>query len=318
MAVQAKNKLSRRFAAFFVNINPSNTYQRAAASAHASVRALIEDLEGPASDLRIKSFLQGSYRRDTAIHTINDVDVVALCSISYVSSANRATRDWIFDNITAAIATNATYRDKIACGPNSTCIKVVLDRTKVEILPALRIPGRRFSHEPFYMFDPHTADDQNGSWRPAFARRHHELCSEKNSATNGLFIPMIKCIKHLRSIDLPLSDTDAVSYHIECLLYAFQNSVYTGSYCECLESILSALVSFGPDTARGSGVKSPSRDKVLFSPQEWAADSYRHFHDAASLWHAAAHKANQSADEPAAVECWQALLGNEYFPATVE
>lgn len=311
---EAKHKLTKQFRAFFKRVNPSQTYEDAAASAHNSIRSLIENTEGPAADLRIRSFLQGSYRRETAIHTINDVDVVALCSLSYKPSANRATRDQIFHTISEAVASDQKYADKIRYGPDSMCVKILLAGVKVEVLPALRVAGKPYQYEPFRIFQPDDPGPDSQRWRLTFARHHQKRCSTKNSQCDGRFIPIIKCFKHLRSIDPQLADGDAVSFHLECLLYAVRDAVYDGSAAEYIESVLEAVAAFTPDKAQSSGVKSPCGDKTLFHSPEWSRSSYDRFHQAAQQWHALARSANQQDDEDGAIEEWQDLLGKDYFP----
>lgn len=310
----AKHKLTKHFVAFFKRINPSPTYNKIAARAHSQITALIEDKEGPAGDLGIKCFLQGSYRRDTAIHTINDVDVVALCRLSYTPAASQRTRDQIFEMIAAAIATNKTYRDKVTYRKRSVCVKVLLEGIKIEVLPALRVKGKPFENEPFYMFRPNEDESLDGFWRPSFARHHQYLCTKKNVDVNGLFVPMIKVLKHVRSIDSYLSENDAVSFHIECLLYALKKSIYTGATCECIENVLKALAGFTPEKAKGSGVRSPCRDKILFDPDEWSISSYERFNEAVKKWYQIAADANEQEDRDKAIDGWKKLLGEDYFP----
>lgn len=308
----ACHKLTRHFAAFFKRLNPAPTYEAMAARAHSQITGLIEDKERPAGDLRARCFLQGSYKRDTAIHTINDVDIVALCSLSYAPTANRGTRDHVFEMIGDTIATHGTYRDKISYRKHSVCIKVLLEGVKIEILPALRVRGEPYEYEPFYMFRP--SDERGGSWQQAFARRHQEQCSQKNSQTGGLFVPMIKVLKHLRSTENSLMDADAVSFHIECLLFSVRDSVYSGSTCECVEAVLRALAGFTPDKAEHSGIRSPCRDRLLFGPDEWDLGAYKRFNAAAGRWHEMAATANAVPDEEDAVSAWRQLLGDSYFP----
>ncbi len=308
------HNLTNNFAAFFKRINPSQSYERTAASAHSQITALIEDKDGPAADLRIQCFLQGSYKRDTAIHTINDVDVVALCRLSHTSAANQNTRDQIFKIVAEAIAKNKTYQDKLQYRKRSTCIKVVLEGIKIEILPALRVKGKPYQYEPFYIFKPNEDETIDGYWQRTFARQHQHLCTQKNSATNNLFVPIIKVMKHLRFIDPSLNEQDAVSFHIECLLYALKNSIFTGSSCECIEYVLKALAGFTPDKADISGVKSPCGDKELFCSDEWSIASYSRFHDSVSRWYKIASGANQQQDRDKAIDDWKQLLGDSYFP----
>lgn len=258
------HKLSANFDAFFGRINPSPSYVSKAARAHASIRQLIENRDGPAGDLRIRSFIQGSYGRHTAIHSINDVDVVALCGLAYRQSANKATRDQIFDLIGQAIRSDGKYAEKVVYSETSVCVKVILKDIKVEVLPALHVHDKPFEYEPFCIFEPsNDSGATQGRWVRAFARRHQELVSEKNDQTNGIFVPMIKVLKHLRSVTVDLPDTAAPPFYLESLLYAVQNTVYAGAPCEYIEHVLRALAGFGLEQARDSGLRTPCRDKQL-------------------------------------------------------
>jgi len=310
----AENKLAPNFTYFIKRINPSPTYEQAAASAHSQITSLIENREGPAGDLRIKCFLQGSYKQETAIHTINDVDIVALCSLSYSPSANQKTRDQIFEMIAAAIAENATYKDIIRHRKRSICIKVELEGVKLEILPAIREKGKPFEYEPFYIFRPNENESLDGNWDVGFARIHQKLITNKNVSTGGLFVPMIKVLKHLRSIDPKFKIEDAISFHIECLLYALKDSIYEGSTCECLESVLKALAGFSSDKAIKSQIKSPCREKLLFDSSEWNIEAYARFHEAVIRWHNLTSQANREPDKEKAIDIWINLLGETYFP----
>src|SRR5436309_14170072 len=105
----AVHSLSEHFNYFFKRINPSPTFERVAVSEHKSIVALIEDPGGPARELSPSCFLQGSYKQDTAIYTINDVDIVALCQLWWPGSGSGEgwSRDRIFNAIAAAIARDA-------------------------------------------------------------------------------------------------------------------------------------------------------------------------------------------------------------------
>jgi len=306
-------KLTLNFNYFLKRLNPSPTYVEIASSAHSSIRSLIEDKNGSAGNLRIRSFIQGSYGRDTAIHSINDVDIVALCSLSYKQTANQNTRNQIFDTIASSIATNRRYKGKIYYKDHSMCIKVKLEGITVEILPALSVSGKSFDYEPFYVYRP--KDEINGGyWDNTYARKHQELLTMKNSKTEGSFIPMIKILKHIRLIDNDFEALDAVSFHIECLLFAIKNSVYNESTSKCIESILASLAGFTPVKAKQSGLKTPCGDELIFSSNKWSDVAYQRFHSSVLRWREIVQKANRSNDTDKAITEWKKLLGDTYFP----
>jgi Second Messenger Oligonucleotide or Dinucleotide Synthetase domain len=225
--------LSANFSYFFGRINPSVSFQRQAASEHQTITALIEGAKGVASELSPKCFLQGSYRQETAIYTINDVDIVVLCGLTHPPVQGSLggfqskfwTRDMIFDAIAAPLLNDMRYRNKVKYHNGSMCIKVDLG-IKIEILPVVFKTGISDSTiEPFRLYRP-----EKQTWEDGYARYHQRWLTVKNKSAFGNFIPAIKVLKHMRS----LIGLQAVSFHIECLLYRLPDNVFFGSpadYC---------------------------------------------------------------------------------------
>ena len=61
----------------------------------------------------------------------------------------------------------------------------------------------------------------------------------------------------------------------------------------------------------------PCQDRNIFAADEWALASWMQFHDAVTHWVQLAQVANAASNEWLATANWQALLGQEFFPATV-
>ena len=94
----AVHLLSRHFVRFFDQLNPSATFEKRASSEYSTIKGILEDPTN-IKDLSPTCFLQGSYKQDTAIYTINDVDIVALCRLWQPPSGEGRSwcRDEIFD-----------------------------------------------------------------------------------------------------------------------------------------------------------------------------------------------------------------------------
>jgi len=306
--------LTKNFKHFNKRINPAPTYEKIASRTHRRITHLIEDKNGPAGDLNIKCILQGSYKRDTAIYTINDVDIVALCNLSHKSTANQKTRNQIFNIIGKSILEDKTNKDKVKFRKRSICIKIELESIKIDILPALKYPGKSMDFEPFYMFKPDEDESKNGVWKQGFAREHQKMITNKNKSTEGNFVPIIKLFKHLRSINSKLTRYDAVSYHIECLLYSLKDSIYSGSISQHIESVLHSLSGFTPEKAQKSNIKSPCGDIKLFNHDEWNLQSFSRFYHELKEWNRIVSDANKQDDRDSAIDKWKELLGNDYFP----
>lgn len=312
----AQHALTAHFDYFFQRINPSTSFEAQASNEYNSIKGLVEDRNGLAAVLKPKCFLQGSYRQDTAIYTINDVDIVVLCDLTIGGPVAPAipgsiywTRDRIFDTIAAPLLNDGRYGNKVRYTRTSMCVKVDLG-IKVEILPVIyraeNYPDA--SKEPFALYRPERA-----GWEDGYARYHQAWLSLKNgrSMVAGTFIPMIKVLKHLRS----LNGLDAVSFHLECLLFNVVDQVYGGSPADFISKVLSHIASIDAGTWYSWHVNTPCGDRDIFTPTEWGAVSWFLFQKNVVRWAAAANAACNATDKRAAVLLWQSLLGTNYFPA---
>ena len=310
----AIHSLSKNFQFFFSRLNPGSSFEQRASSQHNTIRGLIEDRNGLAAELEPVTFLQGSYRQQTAMYDINDVDIVVLCKLWYPGSGTGGGRSYgrddIFRIIAGPLLADLRYRDKVRYGPRSTCIKLDLG-IKVEILPAVFKAGTFDPQlEPFVLYRPDKA-----AWEDGFARYHQAHLSNKNASarTNGNFIPMIKVLKHIRS----RFSHQAVSFHIECLLYSLPDWIFWGGPADYIALVLGAITAKSPTEWYQAHCMTPCGDRDIFTPSEWDAAGWFKFHELLSTCSTVAHRAISTPTYSQAVEGWQAILGNDFFPATV-
>jgi hypothetical protein len=305
----AIHTLPDHFASLFRKLNPSLSFEVKASSQYNSIKGLLEDRNGAAAILGPSCFLQGSYRQQTAIHSINDVDIVALCQLWYPGSGSGQGfgRDRIFQTLAAPLIGDRRYAPKVRYGPNSMCIKVDLD-IKVEILPVVfRANNTDPSSEPFKLFRPTT-----GSWEDGFARYHQAYLTlkNKNERTRGNFIPAIKVFKHMRSV-IGLS---AVSFHIECLLYSLPDYLFVGSPPDYISALLARISATDAATWYGQQLRTPCGDRDIFTPTEWTFEAWRNFHQRVGIWSNIAAIASNANTKSKAIEMWKMLFGDDFFP----
>jgi hypothetical protein len=308
----ANHSLPGHFAYFFGRLNPGTSFESAASSQYNTIKGLIEDRNGAAGILQPTCFLQGSYKQQNAIYTINDVDIVALCQLWFPggSSARSFGRDEIFQTVAAPLMNDGRYRSKVAYRSTSMCIKVDLG-IKVEILPVVFKAGHEDpAHEPFVLYRPTTQ-----TWEDGFARYHQVYLSQKNRVekTAGNFIPAIKVFKHLRS----LSNIAAVSFHIECLLYSLSDSLFLGSPADYIPALLGVIAGNPAATWYGKVIRTPCGDRDIFRASEWSAEAWNIFHASAQRWSQLAAAARNASTKADAIRLWKMLLGDAYFPETV-
>jgi hypothetical protein len=311
----ARHQLSDRFAWFFARINPSSSFEQIAAREYATVKDLFEDPNGHARELQPMCFLQGSYRQQTAIYSINDVDIVVLCALWQGSQGGGGggrtwSRDDVFATIAAPLLRHGVYRDRVRFHGTSMCIKVDLG-IKLEILPIVYRAGNFDpANEPFRLWRP-----ESRQWEDGYARLHQDWLSHKNRTdlTSGNFIPAIKVFKHLRS----RHRIDAVSFHLECLLFNLPNTLYAGGPADYIPALLGCVASASAANWYSQRVMTPCGERDIFVGTEWTLASWTAFHQAVVGWAQLAAAARDTPDRTLAVSCWQALLGDAYFPSSV-
>jgi Second Messenger Oligonucleotide or Dinucleotide Synthetase domain len=301
--------LTENFNSFFKHLNPKQSFVEIAASEHSTITGLIEDRRGPAAELSPTCFSQGSYKQDTAIYSINDVDIVALCNLWQPGSGggNGWSRDEIFATVAAPLLNDRRYRDKVQYGPQSMCVKVDLG-IAIEILPVVYAAGTTdAAKEPFRLYRPETQ-----KWEDGYARYHQAYLTQKNRAdrTGGNFIPAIKVLKHLRS----RRGLDAVSFHLECLLHAVPDSVFGGGPADYICNVLSYLAATNAPAWYQGGVMTPCGERNIFTAREWAAQSWTTFHQHIGLWASSSQAAVLAPSKAAAIQAWQLALGDDFFP----
>lgn len=307
--------LSNHFRRFFGALNPGMSFTQTASSQYNTIKRLIEDRGGAASVLSPRCFLQGSYDQSTAIYTINDVDIVALCELWQPGSgAPGAGPSWdrnaIFNTIAAPLFNDGRYRHKVRYSSTSMCIKVDLG-IKVEILPVVFKQGTHDAQaEPFRLWRP-----ERNQWEDGYARYHQAYLSMKNAVgqTEGNFIPMIKLLKHLRS----KNNLHAVSFHIECLLHALPDWPFKGSAPTYIRDVLNFLASRSALDWYQAGLMTPCSDRNIFTPAEWSFERWSIFHQFVSIWARFARLAGEAVSQRSAISIWQELLGADIFPANV-
>jgi hypothetical protein len=122
---------------------------------------------------------------------------------------------------------------------------------------------------------------------------------------------MIKVVKHLRD----MAGLNAISFHIESLLYRIADPYFLGSPAEYIPAVLRAIAMQAADQWYGQRVMTPCGDRDIFTSTEWTRSSWNLFHESAMSWATSAEIAAGNADRGVAISWWKCLLGDGYFPA---
>ncbi len=161
------------------------------------------------------TFLQGSYRNDTAVADINDVDIVALRKTTYSSVHSPYTFstsiawDDIFSQIEAKLKAQTKYQWTVTRGDK--CIKIEGD-FDVDVIPAVKI-------DPDHTTDPISVySTKSGIEKQNFPRLIYENGVAKNAQTVGAYKPTVRMFKNwaLNHIN---DDKTISSFKIQALVY---------------------------------------------------------------------------------------------------
>ncbi len=120
-------------------------------------------------------------------------------------------------------------------------------------------------------------------------------------------------LKHIRS----LFAIDAVSFHIECLLYSLPDQVFIGEPADYITKVLFAIAAKSADDWYQSRCMTPCGDRDIFMANEWRAADWLKFHEHLTKCATVAYRAANATAYNEAVNAWQAVLGKGIFPATV-
>jgi hypothetical protein len=162
--------------------------------------------------------------------------------------------------------------------------------------------------EPFYLWRP-----ERRQWELGFASTHRSYLSAKNLTTAGNFIPMIKVMKHLRT----MGGLDAVSFHIESLLYRIDDSQFLGGPAEYIPRVLSFIAGVTAEGCYQQRIMTPCGDRDIFTGDEWTLASWQSLHRALANWAILAQTAASKVSRQDAIQWWKHLLGDDYFPWSV-
>ena len=195
-------KLPSYFKDLLANIEPSQSYKNDQASGHATLRRrLAADPDfGP---IHVNTFLQGSYRRNTAIHPGKDVDIVVVTTLNP-------------DRTTPADANSRLkkcldkYHEKVAAQTRSFC--VTLSYVTMDVV--LATSRQLVAEDAFFSWlrkaeDLEKADawaghsllipdSDLGRWVETDPKRQIAWTTELNAKCGGYFVPLVKMLKWWR------------------------------------------------------------------------------------------------------------------------
>jgi hypothetical protein len=139
------------------------------------------------------TFLQGSYKNDTAISDINDVDIVAirLTTYSSVYSSQRGDTtipwDQIFSEIEGKLRNQSRYSWTVSRGDKCMSVRGAFN---ADVVPAVQV-NRDHLIDPIVVYS-----FRDRAEKLNYPRVHYQNGVRKNTATGGRYKPIVRMFKN--------------------------------------------------------------------------------------------------------------------------
>ncbi len=240
---------------------PAPTTVTAAKTLQETIRAVL------GSDY--ETFLQGSYKNDTGVPDLNDVDVVALRKTYYSThftgkpATNPVSWATIFQQVQDRLEASHHYRGKTERGDK--CIKVNTN-FKADVVPAICIGDVGDDPIAVYSF-------RERSERKNYPRDHYERNKEKQARTADNYKPTVRMFKRWTRNWFAGTDV-APSFYVECLIHCVPDSLFTGDPPATFLLVADHIVN---KLTRISVIMSVAGDKDILTGAEWPPDKFETF-----------------------------------------
>jgi hypothetical protein len=195
-------KLPSYFKDFLAEIEPSPSYKEDQQAGHKTLRKRLAS-DDDFSVVHVNTFLQGSYKRNTAIHPGKDVDIVVVTSID--------------PDATTPAAANARlekclrkYYDKVTPQNRSFCVTLSYVTMDVVLATSRHLEEATAMLESMRHTDalenttgwaghPLLIPDRDlGQWVETDPKRQLEWTTALNGECGGYFVPLVKMVKWWR------------------------------------------------------------------------------------------------------------------------
>ncbi len=287
-------ELASDFKTFLSSIQPGEQEVTAAKTAHEKVRDELKT-DSESKDAHQDTFLSGSYARRTAINDINDVDVICILDIDHKITPPDVLLTWV-----QGILSN--YYDDVR--PQGRSIGAAgKGGVWLDIVPATPVSA---TDGPLWI-----PDRDARKWVETHPKGQIAACTERNKATNGYFVQVVKLLKAWRD-GLPTKSCQLKSYILEALIHKTIGT--PSSHAAAIVSVLEGIeTSYG--MYRGSGVVPSISDPgyaAVNVTKRLPSKEFDDFMIQVKSSAQTARRAYNSATESESRKLWQQLFGSEF------
>ncbi|WP_316173125.1 SMODS domain-containing nucleotidyltransferase [Bradyrhizobium sp. SZCCHNRI2049] len=287
-------ELSADFARYVSSCEPDDDAVKTAKKAHEKVRDELKTDE-ETKDAHEETFLTGSYRRHTAIHNIEDVDVVCILDLDIYADGSEpeVVLTWLQGVLDKYYSETRPQGRSIGISAKGVWLDIV--------------PGT-----PVYEDGPLWIPDRDAKqWVQSHPKGQISAASEKNKDTGGYYVQTVKLMKSWRD-RLPSEKSKPKSYILETLVH--QTIGLPTSHARAVANVLEGINStFG--FYRGLGtvpfIADPGLGTVNVA-KRWDSAEFDAFLDQVKAAATTARQALEATDEAESRKLWRKLFGSTF------
>jgi hypothetical protein len=287
-------ELAADFKALLSSLQPGDDDVAAAKAAHEKVREQLRT-DSESKEAHKETFLSGSYARHTAINDINDVDVICQLDLDQSITEPEVVLAWM------QFVLGRYYKETTRQGRSvgAQAAKGVW----LDIVPATTVAA---DDGPLWI-----PDRDARKWVQTHPKGQIAASSEKNKATGGYYVQVIKLMKFWRD-RLPSESCKLKSYILETLIYG--SIGYPSSHAAAVVNVLEGIeCSYG--LYRGMNIVPTIADPgypAVNVAKHWEPGDFSNFMSQVKTAAGTARKALDSKDESESRKVWRQLFGARF------
>jgi hypothetical protein len=216
-----------------------------------------------------ETFLQGSYKNDTSIPDLNDVDIVAVRKQTFSGTfSGQPVADtiyWgtIFDELQQRLDSSLQYKGKTQ--QRDKCVNVATGFS-ADVVPAVKIVDEMTDPIAIY-------SKSSGAERKNYPRVHYGNGVAKHQRTSERYKPTVRMFKRWCRQVLADEQT-APSFYVECLIHSFSDDSFGPDVVERFHDMASAIVGLDYRSRR---IMTVAGDKDILVETDWSSSAFDTF-----------------------------------------
>lgn len=287
-------ELASDFKALLSSVQPGDTDVADAKAAHEKVREQLRT-DSESKEAHKDTFLSGSYARRTAINDINDVDVICILDLDQSITEPEVVLAWI-ESILGRYY-KETKRQGRSVGAQAA------KGVWIDIVPATLIST---DDGPIWI-----PDRKAKEWVQTHPKGQISSTNDKNKATNGYYVQIVKLLKFWRD-KLPTESCRLKSYILESLIHGSIGS--PSSHATAIVNVLEGVErTYGPyrDLNVVPTISDPAYASVNVA-KHWESKDFNDFMKQVKAAATTARKALDNTDEAESRKLWCQVFGSKF------